>query len=125
MSLTVQITIHSDSDNPLSDFELGLLQALADQNGAAPAAKAPAAKTTPAAKPAAAKVTPPAAAETEDEDVLGGGEATLEDAVARATALVSSGKTADVKAALAVVGAKRVSELSGAKIQGFLDALDG
>lgn len=50
---------------------------------------------------------------------------TLDDAVARATTMVSAGKTAEVKAALATAGAKRVSELKPANIQTFLDALDG
>ncbi len=49
---------------------------------------------------------------------------TLGDAVSRATQLVSDGKAATVKAALAKVGAKRVSELSKpAQIEQFLAAL--
>jgi hypothetical protein len=49
---------------------------------------------------------------------------TLEDAIARATKMVSEGQTAAVKAALSSVGAKRVSELEADKVPAFLDALD-
>lgn len=85
----------------------------------APAAKKAAA---PAAKKAAAAPAPDPEQEPE-EDLLGTDAPTLEDAVKRATELVAEGKAAEVKAALATAGAKRVSELSGAKIQTFLDAL--
>lgn len=62
-------------------------------------------------------------ADDEDDDLLGGGAPTLEDAVAKATELVSTGKSAVVKAALAEAKAKRVNELKGDQIQKFLDAL--
>ena len=44
-------------------------------------------------------------------------------ALDRATALISAGRSADVKVALDKVGASRVSLLEGVQIQGFLDAL--
>lgn len=76
----------------------------------------------PAAKPKAAKAAEPEP-EPEDEDLLGGGEPTMEDAVAAATKLVSDGKAADVKAALAKVGAKRVSEVKPENIAKFIGLL--
>ena len=67
----------------------------------------------------------------EEEDLLGGdnvivAEYTLEDAVAAATKLVSSGKAAQVKAALASAGgAKKVSDLKPENIGDFMTALKG
>lgn len=58
-----------------------------------------------------------------EEDLLGGDEPTMADAVALATELVSDGKAAKVKAALAEVGAKRVSELKGDGIATFVNSL--
>lgn len=66
---------------------------------------------------------PEPAAEEDDEDLLGTEGPTLEDAVARATALVSDGKAPDVKAALAKVGVARVSKLPADKVEEFIDAL--
>jgi len=60
--------------------------------------------------------------ETAEEDA---GEATLQDAVDLATKLMSSGKAADVKAVLTDAGVKRVSELKGAAISKFVNALKG
>lgn len=45
-------------------------------------------------------------------------------AIAIATEMVSSGRTADVKVALAAAGARRVSELKGAQVAKFLEALE-
>lgn len=96
-----------------------------------PPVKAPAAPKAPA-KPAEPEpeedvVDEGPAAALEDEDLLGGDapEYTIEAAVAAATKLVSSGKPAVVKAALATAGAKKVSELKGKAIQAFLEALEG
>ena len=61
---------------------------------------------------------PEAAAEPE-EDLMGGGPV-LQDAIDAATKLISEGKSAEVKAALAAVGAKRVSELGGDTIARFI-----
>lgn len=120
--------------------------AAASVPAAAKAAPAPAAAAKPATRrPAAAKAKAPepveeAADEDEgpaaaleeddaDEDLLGAAPAkakaaTLEEAVAAATDLVSNGEQARVKEALSSLGAKRVSELKGAKIGQFLAALE-
>ena len=136
MPLHVTIQITSDASNPLTETDQGILRALAATNGSAaptefltgavhmrenPESPTPVAAAAPKA---AAKVAPKPEPTPEPEEDLLGGAATLEDAVARATTLVASGKTAQVKAALAAAGAKRVSELSGAKIGVFLGALD-
>jgi hypothetical protein len=62
----------------------------------------------------------------EDEDVLGGSaEYTMGDAVARATELVGDGQAARVKAALADLGVKKVSELkSDEDINAFVVSLE-
>lgn len=77
------------------------------------------------AAPAAAKAAPKAApAAPVEEDLLGGSTgATMDDAVELATKFVSEGKAADVKAALATVGAARVGEISDENLQAFVDAL--
>jgi len=61
--------------------------------------------------------------EGDEEDLIGGGEPTLDDAVAQATELVGSGQGAKVKAALKKVGAARVSALKGKAIAEFLAAI--
>lgn len=103
----------------------------------APALAAPAkARRKPAAKPAPEPEPEPEDDETpapeepeadepkddEEEDLVGAAP-TLDAAVARATTLVSEGRAAEVKAALAEIGAKRVSELSGKAIAQFLNAV--
>lgn len=126
------ITINVDTSSPLSDQDRTVLNALAGNpltvgaqltfNEPAKAVKAPpkaAAKAAPAAAAAPVEDEKPA----EDEDIVGG-EPSLSDAIARATELVSSGKTAQVKAALGEVGAKRVSELTAKTLVPFLAALD-
>lgn len=126
MSLNIHISINSDSDRDLTPHELGILRALANTGDAAPAvegaastAKTAKQKDTPTLK--SAPTPAPEEDEASPEESSGG---TLEDAVSRATALVSQGKTASVKEALAATGAKRVSELKGAMIGAFLKALD-
>lgn len=114
MPITVTITV-TDVDE---DVARTLINAATNAAGAAEVTET----RTPAAKKSTAPKAEPA---PEPEDIIGGPEATLEDAVSRATALVAAGKTAQVKAALATAGVKRVSELSGAKIATFLTALDG
>lgn len=59
---------------------------------------------------------------TDPEPVV---EYTTADAVAKATQVLADGGTANVKAALAAAGVKRVSELKGAAIAGFIAALEG
>lgn len=130
------IEIHHNTDDELNTTDRAVLQALlgSDVPVAAPvadppAAKAPAKKAASGAKKAAAKPEPtpePEEAESADEDLLGDDEApTMADAVELATELVSDGRSADVKAALAEVGAKRVSELKGAGIATFVNTLRG
>lgn len=60
----------------------------------------------------------------EAEDENDGDGPTMSDAVAAATRFVSSGKAAQVKAALAEVGAKRVSEMDEGDIPAFMAALE-
>ena len=119
----------------LSETDKSLLSALT--GGSAPAAApvaeekpkkaAPAAKKAPAPKAEAPAPEPAeeAVEEPAEEDLLGGGDdaPTMEDAVALATKMVSTGKTAEVKAALAAVGAKRVSEIDESKIADFIGEL--
>jgi hypothetical protein len=75
-----------------------------------------------AAEPEPEPVEDEVADDGEDEDLLGAAP-TLDDAVERATALVTDGKSAQVKKALAAVGAKRVSELAEDDVAAFLEAL--
>lgn len=96
---------------------------------AATEAKAKAAADAKAAKEAAAEAeAEEEPAEEPSEDLVGGEEPvpgyTLEEAVAAATKLVSTGKAAAVKAALAGTGAKKVSELKGDDITTFMTALE-
>ena len=115
---------------PLTEEEAAQLQAFIGETvqSAAPAPKAkPAPKATAKAAPVAEEapeVPDEPADEADAEEDLLGGAPTLEDAVAKATELVSSGQTATVKAALAAVGAKRVSEVKANQVQAFIDALD-
>jgi hypothetical protein len=86
-----------------------------------PARKAPKAKPAPEPEPE-----PSAPEEPEEDDLVGGGDAapeyTMDDAVARVTSMVGSGKHADAKAALVELGAKRVSELTSEQVQAFMAA---
>lgn len=121
----MQITIDT---NNLSEMDIAMLGFLAGQSDTEETveetAPAPApAKATPA-KAKAAKPAPAPAPEPEEEDLLGGAP-TMSDAVTAATSLVSSGGAAKVKAALALVGAKRVSEMKPEDIPAFLAALEG
>lgn len=109
--MLIKIEINTDT---MTETEQRVLDALSGRVASSTVTVVP-----PAAK-ATAKATPEPV-----EDLLGAQGATLEDAVARATTLVSEGRAAEVKAALATAGAKRVSELKPANIQAFLDALDG
>lgn len=132
----MKITI--DTDN-LSELDINMLTFLAE-NGEVASDPAPEAAAAPVkAEKAAPKTEPKKATAKEEpkaeevapeepaaeEDLLGGEDApTMSDAVAAATALVSSGNAAKVKEALAAVGeVKRVSELKDAQIPTFLAAL--
>lgn len=119
----MQITIDT---NNLSEMDINMLAFLAEQGEAVeadePAPEAPPAKA-PAKKKAAATPAPEPEPE-EEEDLVGGDGPTMSDAIAAATALVSSGEAAKVKAALAEVGVKRVSEMEDKDIPAFLAALE-
>jgi hypothetical protein len=116
----MQITI--DTSN-LSELDKSMLAFLAGGDETEEEPEEPAA---PAPKTRSPKAQPAPEPEPEDEDLLGGSDdsPTLEQAVARATQVVSEGGTATVKAALASVGAKKVSELSADKVADFMAALD-
>lgn len=121
----MQIIIDTAS---LSELDIAMLAFLAGQEPAEePAEEAPTpepAKKAPK-KAAPKKAEPEPEPEPEDEDLVGGEAPTMSDAVAAATKLVSSGKAAEVKAALATVNAKRVSEIQEGDIAAFLAALEG
>lgn len=115
--------INIDTTQELSELDLRVLRALAGEEAVSKpktaAAPTPKAKAAPAPEKAAPKAEEPEEEEAAaDEDAV-----TLDDAVAIATKLVSSGEAAKVKAALSELGAKRVSELSGDKIAKFVTAL--
>ncbi|HOY80546.1 MAG TPA: hypothetical protein PLB92_00265 [Rhodoglobus sp.] len=80
----------------------------------APAAKAKAA--TPKPKPEPVKEEPA-------EDLISGGQDLREQAVQKATELVTGGKSATVREALSALGAKRVSDLADDQLEGFLAAV--
>lgn len=88
-----------------------------------PVKATPAKKVAPAPEPEPEVPTSEEAGDTGEEDLVGGETYTLSDAVAAATQLVSSGGAAKVKAALAEVGAKRVSEMDETSIPAFMAAL--
>ena len=126
----MHLQINIDTTETLSEADRALLHALLGDGKAAATPPEPKAEKPVSApkKAAAKKSTPkpapePEEAEEDDEDVLGTDAPTRADAVARATELVSSGKAAQVKAALNSVGAKRVSEVADEDIASFMDAL--
>jgi hypothetical protein len=123
----VQITIDT---NNLSELDIAMLGFLAgntevEEEVEETVAKADTSKADAKAKAAAKKEAEEAAKAAEaEEDLVGGDGPTMSDAVAAATKLVSEGGAAKVKAALAVVGAKRVSEMAESDIPAFLEALE-
>lgn len=108
----MQITIHDTND--LTAADIRVLQVLIGSETPEKAPK-PQSKPEPALK--AEKAVEPAPEPDEN------GEATMKDAVELATKLVSNGEAAKVKAALAEVGAKRVSQLKEDKIPTFVASL--
>lgn len=122
----MHITLNIDTEQSLSALDLGVLGVLAG-NGAAPVAAARQAASPTASAPAAA--TPVAAApdpEPEPEvDLLGADTTapTLQDAIDAATAVVAAGEPARIKAALDLVGAAKVRELTEEQVAPFLEAL--
>ena len=117
--------ISIDTSVDLSGVDKNILLALIGEVAVVPnTAGTPAKKATPAKKTAAAKPAPEPEPEPE-EDLLGGDdEPTLDDAVAKATALVADGKAKEVKAALDKVGAKKVSALEASQVAEFLAELE-
>lgn len=88
----------------------------------------PAAKAEPKAAPAKAapKVEDEPTEGADDDDLMGsdnGGPVSREDVVAMASALLSRGGSADLKKALATVGAKRVSEIGDDDLARFAKLL--
>lgn len=120
----MQITIDT---NNLSELDINMLAFLAggtkEQEEVTPVpAPANKAKAPTKAKDTVEKTEAPAP--EPEEDLVDGDAPTMADAVAAATVLVSEGGAAKVKAALAVVGAKRVSEMKEDDIPAFLEALE-
>lgn len=122
---------------PLSDHDRAVLSALATAGlgelPPAPAKKAPEpapaeapAKKAPAKKaPEPEPETPAEAPEPETEAPDKGTDGpTVDDAVARAAALLSEGRADAVKAALASLDINRVSQLKPSQVGAFLEALD-
>jgi hypothetical protein len=106
----MQITFDTNNLSGLDKQVLGVL---------AGGVSAPAAKPTGATKPSTgAKTVKPEPEPDNDSD-----GATLEQAVALATKMVSNGEAAKVKAALTEVGAKKVSEIPEDKVDEFIAAL--
>jgi len=118
----VQITIDT---NNLSELDINMLAFLADA-GEVVEEEVEEPVAVPAPKPAKAKAEPAPEPEPEpEEELIEVGDApTMSDAVAAATTLVSEGGAAKVKSALAIVGAKRVSEMAEGDIPAFLAALE-
>ena len=116
----MQITIDTNNMSELDRAMLGYLAAQ-DVEEVEPEPVKPA-KAAATKKAAAPKAGPEPEPETEEEDLLGG--PSLSDAIAAATNMVSDGKANQVKAALAEVGAKRVSDLKAEDVATFLTALE-
>jgi hypothetical protein len=117
IEVTLKIT------HPMTQNELDIVHSLLGGNDAPIKGKteeAAPAKPYKKAKPLAAPEVEVDAEETEDEPAAD----KLALAVKTATEMVAAGKTAEVKAALANAGAKRVSELKGAAIDAFLEDLN-
>lgn len=128
----MQITI--DMSSPLTDAERAVLAVLAQPDSDRQPAneeKAPAKrrrKQKPKEELEAAKSEPEAPAEEPEpeaaEDDSGSAEEDpMAKAVELATELVSSGKAAEVKAALTDLGVKRVSELDDDNVGDFIEAI--
>lgn len=120
--------ISINTEDGLSASDIRVLKALiGDTETFAAPAKEQAEKPAPAKKAAAPakKAEPEPEPEPEpEEDLVGGGDVrTKEDAIKEATTLVSQGKTAQVKKALAAVGAKKVSEIPDDQVEEFFAAL--
>lgn len=137
-----------DTNQSLSDTEKAVLRTLLGESGPTPVTEPaggwseggpeekPAKKSAPAKKAAPKKQAKPDPEPEPDEDEAEADEPevddladadedapTMDDAIRVATELVSDGKAAQVKEALAELGAKRVSELSADDVPAFLQSL--
>ena len=83
---------------------------------------APKAKAAPKAKPAPKAEAEPEKAPAPKAET--GGKAAVDDAVARASALLSAGQAARVKEALEALDIQRVSQLKPSQVSDFLKALE-
>lgn len=115
------MTIHISFD-PTSQEDVEYVLALIQDD---PAARQYLSQDDPAARQYEEEAPTPrkSRAKAADPEPEPDAEPTMEDAVARATELVSEGRTADVKGALANLGVKRVSELEESQIAEFLEAV--
>jgi hypothetical protein len=118
----VQIIINTTEE--LSPVDLEILTALVGKVEAPPA-PVPAKAKKPAPEPVVEEpvVEEPVVEEPVVEDLVGGSSYTMKDAVEIATKLVSEGKSADVKKALAKAGVDRVSKLPEDKVDAFVSEL--
>jgi hypothetical protein len=122
------VNIQIDTATPLSAMDLDLLMLLGGvdkpvDSEPEPVAE-PAVKAVPAAKKAAAKKAAPKAEPEPDEDDAPKVDPDLKaKAIARASELLSNGERDRVSAALAKVGADRVSNVPAAKFQEFIQEL--
>ena len=141
-SITLNLTL------PLTDDDRAMLSALAARGTGdhAPAPSmplqgppepvkvtekpAPKAKAAPKAKPAPKaeaepeKAPAPKAKPEPEPKAETGGKAAVDDAVARASALLSAGQAARVKEALEALDIQRVSQLKPSQVSDFLKALE-
>lgn len=87
--------------------------------------KAPAPAPKAAAKPKATPKAEPVVETPAEDDLLGGSDpaALREQAVQKATELVTSGQSAKVREALTGFGVKRVSDLADDQLEGFLEVV--
>lgn len=119
MQITIDTENITQQDRDILALVLGGEAAPAPQKAAKPAATTKSKDTKP--EPVEEPEEP--ADEAGDDEGEKSEGASMEDAVALATKLVSNGKAAQVKAALSDCGAKRVSELDESKIGEFIAAL--
>jgi hypothetical protein len=136
LQLTITLPLDREEANVVRAL-LGVLDAAADGDlTPAPTpepAAAPAKRTrakAPAAEPVAETLPVADESEAQDEDLVGGTDPepaaapTLDEVVAKATAVMKDGGRDKVKAALAEHGAAKVSELKPSVFPAFLAALE-
>lgn len=115
--------VKNDTDKPETVLAPEESKAAAKVAAETPAAETPAAEPKPEPKPEpAAEETPAAEAEPAAEV---SGEEPKAEAVRRATELVHDGRGTEVRAALKEVDAKKVGDLKGDALEGFLKIVRG